>query len=48
MSKRFRDRLNPFAKYARALGTFKGGKTEINTWLRDLRDVDSRLDEGQG
>jgi AbrB family looped-hinge helix DNA binding protein len=30
---------NAFAKYAGALGTFKGGKKQINAWLRDLRDV---------
>jgi AbrB family looped-hinge helix DNA binding protein len=29
---------NAFAKYAGALDTFKGGKNEINAWLRDLRD----------
>ena len=29
---------NPFAKYAGALGTFKGGKKEINEWVADLRD----------
>jgi AbrB family looped-hinge helix DNA binding protein len=29
---------NPFAKYAGALGTFPGGKKNINAWLRELRD----------
>jgi AbrB family looped-hinge helix DNA binding protein len=28
---------NPFAKYAGVLGAFPKGKTEINAWLRDLR-----------
>ena len=32
---------NPFEKYAGILGTFPGGKDEINAWLRDLRDDDS-------
>jgi antitoxin PrlF len=27
-----------FEKYKGALGTFPGGKNEINAWLRDLRD----------
>ena len=29
---------NPFTKYTGVLGTFKGGRKEINAWLRDLRD----------
>jgi AbrB family looped-hinge helix DNA binding protein len=29
---------NPFEKYAGALGTFPGGKDDINNWLRELRD----------
>ena len=33
-----RTKGNAFAKYAGVLGTFKNGKKEINTWLRDLRD----------
>jgi antitoxin PrlF len=28
---------NPFNKYKGALGTFPGGKKEINAWLHDLR-----------
>lgn len=36
--RRARKKENAFAKYAGALGTFKGGKKQINTWLRDLRD----------
>lgn len=28
---------NPFDKYRGALGTFSGGKKEINAWLDDLR-----------
>jgi len=35
-----RTRSNPFEKYAGILGTFPGGKKEINAWLRDLRDED--------
>lgn len=36
--RRARKAENAFAKYAGALGTFKGGKKQINAWLRDLRD----------
>jgi AbrB family looped-hinge helix DNA binding protein len=32
---------NPFEKYAGALGTFPGGKEEINAWVRSLRDGES-------
>jgi antitoxin PrlF len=32
---------NPFEKYAGVLGTFPGGKTEINRWMADLRSEDS-------
>jgi antitoxin PrlF len=32
---------NRFEKYAGVLGTFPGGKTEINRWLADLRSEDS-------
>jgi len=32
---------NPFERYRGALGTFRGGKEEINAWLRDLRDEES-------
>ena len=30
-------RANVFDKFAGALGTFPGGKAEINAWLDDLR-----------
>jgi antitoxin PrlF len=40
--RRARPSANPFAKFAGALDTFKGGKKEINTWLGDLRDDESR------
>ena len=36
--RRARKAGNAFAKYAGALRTFKGGKKQINAWLRDLRD----------
>ncbi len=36
--RRRRTAANPFAKYAGVLGTFRGGKQEINDWLRELRD----------
>lgn len=36
--RRARKSANSFAKYAGTLGTFRGGKKEINTWLRDLRE----------
>lgn len=36
--RRARKKENAFAKYAGVLGTFKGGKKQINTWLRDLRN----------
>jgi antitoxin PrlF len=36
--RRVRKSANPFAKYTDALGTFRGGKKEINAWLRDLRE----------
>ena len=36
--RRARKSANPFAKYAGKLGTFRGGKKEINAWLRDLRE----------
>ena len=29
---------NPFEKYRGVLGTFPGGKREINAWLDDLRN----------
>jgi len=36
--RRARSEGNVFAKYAGVLGTFKGGKKEINKWLHDLRE----------
>jgi antitoxin PrlF len=36
--RRARKNTNPFAKYAGTLRTFRGGKKEINAWLRDVRD----------
>jgi antitoxin PrlF len=33
---------NPFEKYRGVLGTFPGGKKEINAWLDELRREDSR------
>ncbi len=36
--RRARKSGNAFAKYAGALGTFKGDKKKVNAWLRDLRD----------
>lgn len=35
-----RPKTNPFTEYAGILGTFPGGKKEINDWLRDLRSED--------
>ena len=29
---------NPFEQFVGALGTFSGGKEEINSWVSDLRD----------
>ena len=37
--RRARKTGNAFAKYAGALGTFKGDRKQINAWLRDLRDA---------
>lgn len=31
---------NPFARYAGALGTFPGGRSEIKAWINELRDDD--------
>lgn len=31
---------NPFSRYKGVLGTFPGGKKEINAWLDDLRSED--------
>ena len=36
---------NPFAKYAGALGTFPGGRTEIKAWFKELRDDDAAADK---
>jgi AbrB family looped-hinge helix DNA binding protein len=33
---------NPFEKYRGILRTFSGGSKEINEWIADLRDDDSR------
>lgn len=35
-----RPKTNPFAEYAGMLGIFPGGNTEINDWLRELRNED--------
>jgi len=32
-----RSASNPFNKYRGALGTFPGGKKQINSWIDDLR-----------
>lgn len=37
-----RAEANPFEQYRGVLGTFPGGKEEINAWLRNLRDEESR------
>ena len=31
-----------FEKYKGALGTFPGGRDEINSWVRDLRDEETQ------
>jgi AbrB family looped-hinge helix DNA binding protein len=36
---------NPFEKYRGILGTFPGGTEEINEWIADLRDDDSRAED---
>jgi antitoxin PrlF len=36
----FRGEGNPFAAYAGALEAFPEGVTEINAWVRELRDDD--------
>ena len=46
--RRARKGANPFAKYVGALGTFKGGKKEIDIWLRDMRNEESRDDDLPG
>jgi nicotinamide mononucleotide transporter len=37
-SKALREQDDKFNKYAGALGTFPGGKQDINEWMRDMRD----------
>ncbi len=37
-SKALRAQENRFGKYSGALGTFPGGKREINEWVREMRD----------
>lgn len=34
--------LNPFETYVGALETFPGGKKEINEWIGEIRDPESR------
>ena len=36
---------NPFERYRGILGTFPGGKKEINAWVSDLRDDESRMED---
>jgi antitoxin PrlF len=43
-----RSTSNPFDKYRGVLGTFTGGKKEINAWLDDLRSEDVRDDDDRG
>jgi hypothetical protein len=43
-----RSTSNPFDKYRGVLGTFPGGKKEINAWLDDLRSEDVRDDDDRG
>ena len=40
-----RSSSNPFEKYRGVLGTFPGGKKEINTWIDDLRGEEPRNKE---
>ena len=37
-----RQKPNPFARYAGALGTFPGGPREINAWIDELRRPERR------
>jgi AbrB family looped-hinge helix DNA binding protein len=39
---------NPFEKYRGILGTFPGGTEEINEWIAELRDDDSRAEDLRG
>lgn len=43
-----RSAANPFEKYTGALGTFPGGKREINNWIDDLRSDDAPEDNPHG
>ncbi|HET6180307.1 MAG TPA: AbrB/MazE/SpoVT family DNA-binding domain-containing protein [Candidatus Sulfotelmatobacter sp.] len=43
-----RSETNPFEKYRGILGTFPGGKKEINAWIDDLRNDDSRREDLRG
>jgi AbrB family looped-hinge helix DNA binding protein len=36
---------NPFEKYRGILGTFPGGKEEVNAWISELRDDESRSED---
>lgn len=36
-----RAEANPFEKYKGVLGTFRGGKDEIDAWIRELRDEEA-------
>lgn len=40
-----RSASNPFEEYRGVLGTFPGGKKEINEWLDDLRSEDSHPED---
>jgi antitoxin PrlF len=42
-----RNASNPFEKYKGVLGTFPGGKKEINSWLRDLRSDEDEEDHSR-
>ena len=36
-----RAEANPFEKYLGVLGTFSGGKNEIDAWIKHLRDEEA-------
>ena len=36
-----REAVNPFARYAGALGTFPEGVDQVNAWVDDLRSPDN-------
>lgn len=42
-----RSTSNPFDKYRGVLGTFFGGKKEINAWIEELRNEHSRGDRNR-